>query len=387
MSVTAPVGFQAAGVACGIKGGGALDLSLLVADAPATAAALFTTNQAAAPPVVVSRRHLAATSDITAVVANSGCANAGTGQEGETAALAMAEAVASTINCRREAVLVASTGPIGPALPVESVVTGIVAAAATLDASPEAGSKAAAAIMTTDRVVKEVTVSAKGFTVGGMAKGSGMVRPDMATMLVLLTTDAIADAPVLSAALAAAVDTSFHSLNIDGCSSTNDCVVILASGASGVRPAAASLTEALTETCASLSKKLADDGEGASRVVAIEVSGAADDAAARKAGRAIADSVLVRASFYGGDPNWGRLLGALGASRVAFDPAGFGVAYEGVQVAIGGTAVPFDETRLFDLMEQGDLTVAVKIGDGPGRSRVLTTDLTPEYVRFNGERS
>lgn len=387
MSVTASVGFRAAGVASGIKRDGGLDLSLLIADEPAAAAAMFTTNQAAAPPVIVSRRHLAAVGDISAVVANSGCANAGTGAEGEIAALAMAEAVAGRLNCRPTGVLVASTGPIGPALPVDLAVAGIDAAAASLGTSAEAGSQAAAAIMTTDRIVKEATVSANGFIVGGMAKGSGMVRPDMATMLVLLTTDAIATAPALSAALSAAVDASFHSLNIDGCSSTNDSVVVLASGASGVRPDADSLTRALTETCASLSGKLAADGEGASRVVAIEVSGAADDVAARRAGRAIADSVLVRASFYGGDPNWGRLLGALGASRSDFNPTSFGVTYEGVQVAAGGIAVPFDEPNLLDLMADGFLTVSVTIGDGSGRARVLTTDLTPEYVRFNGERS
>jgi glutamate N-acetyltransferase/amino-acid N-acetyltransferase len=387
MSVTGPEGFSAAGVACGIKSGGELDLCLLAADSPAKAAAVFTTNRAAAPPVLLSRSHLAAGRGVAAVVANSGCANAGTGQEGAATALGMARAVAERVGCAVEQVLVASTGPIGPTLPLDRVVAGIASAAVSLEASPAAGTNAATAIMTTDKVVKEVTVRREGFTIGGMAKGSGMIRPGMATMLGFLTTDAVVDPEDLAAPLQSAVSGSFHSLNIDGCASTNDTVVVLASGASGTRPDIAVLTEALSEACTALTEKMASDAEGASRVVVIEVVGAPDDDAARSAGRAMADSALVRASFYGGDPNWGRLLGAAGASSVMFDPADFAVAYQGVTVAAGGVAVGFDEAGLLETMAEGDLDVTVTLGSGPGRARVLTTDLTPEYVRFNGERS
>ena len=387
MSVTGPAGFRAAGVACGIKGGGTLDLSLIVADQPAAAAAVFTTNRAAAPPVLLSRRHMAGSGRLSAIVANSGCANAGTGAHGDRAALAMARATSQRIGCPVAEVFVASTGPIGPRLPVADVVEGIADAHRALAATASAGARAATAILTTDNVVKEVTVRGGGFTVGGMAKGSGMIRPDMATMLCFLTTDAVADPGDLASVLTAAVDDSFHALTIDGCNSTNDTVAVLASGASGVRPDAAALRSALTEACLDLSRKMAADAEGAHRVVTIEVSGAADDERARAAGRAMADSTLVRASFFGGDPNWGRLLGALGASDIEFDPDRFGVVYQGITVASGGVAVEHDVEVVLALMEVGDLTVAVGVGGGPGRARVVTTDLTPEYVLFNGERS
>ena len=241
--------------------------------------------------------------------------------------------------------------------------------------------------MTTDTVPKETVVRDFGFVVGGMAKGAGMVRPDMATMLAVLTTDAVVGAADLQAALEAAVDESFHALNIDGCPSTNDAVFALASGASGVQPSQAELTEALGAACRDLATQLAADAEGSSRVVVIEVSGASDAATARRAGRHIADSGLVRASFFGGDPNWGRVIGALGAGPVDFDPREVAVAYAGVTVAADGVAVPVDESALLATLARGDFTVSVSIGDGPGSAAVLTTDLTPEYVRFNGERS
>ena len=386
VSVTAARGFRAAGVASGIKQDGALDLGLLTADTPAVGAAVFTTNRAAAAPVAVSRGHLDRGNRISGIVANSGCANAATGSAGEDAARAMAAMTSREIGCPPEQVLVASTGPIGPSLPLDKVMAGIGSAASRLERSDEAGSRAAEAIMTTDSAVKEVTVNGDGFIVGGMAKGSGMIRPDMATMLAFLTTDAVVDPGDLKIALGEAVDQSFHSLNIDGCASTNDTVAVMASGRSGVRPRTESLATALTRCCSELSRMMAADAEGARRVVTILVSGAADDATARSAGRAMADSALVRASFFGGDPNWGRLIGAIGASTVSFDPAMFGVAYEGVTVAAKGVAIDFDD-ELLRRMEEGDLEVAVTIGTGPGLARVLTNDLTPEYVLFNGERS
>lgn len=321
------------------------------------------------------------------MVINSGCANAATGPSGEAAAVATAVRVATAIDCEPEQVVVGSTGQIGTKLPLDRVLSGIDAAAAALSGDSEAGRAAAEAIMTTDTVPKEVVVLGDGFAVGGMAKGAGMVRPDMATMLVVLTTDAVVSDAELDAALRPAVDISFHGLNIDGCPSTNDMVVAMASGASGRRPNPSQLAAAFGAACAQLARLLAADAEGASRVVSIDVRGAATDAAARFAGRTIADSALVRASFYGGDPNWGRVVGALGAGPIDFDPAFVNVAYGGVPVARKGEAIGFDEFDLAARLGSGDFTVRISLGDGPGSATVLTTDLTPEYVRFNAEPS
>lgn len=384
MSVTAPKGFTAAGVAAGIKDDGSLDLALVAADRPAVAAGVFTTNLAAAAPVRLSRDHLARGPTLRAVVINSGCANAATGSAGDAAAAAMAGDVAGLLGCDPTDVLVCSTGPIGPQLPGPAVASGIAAAVEALDAA--SGHDAAHAILTTDTVPKEVVVEGAGFTVGGMAKGAGMVRPDMATMLAVLTTDAVAEAEVLDEALRFAVDHSFHSLNIDGCPSTNDSVIVAASGRSGVRPEALDLAAALTAASESLAAQLAADAEGASRVVTLSVSGAVDNDRARDLARAVADSALVRASFYGGDPNWGRIVGALGASGIEIDPDGIRIAFAGTVVAEDGVASGADEDEVAaDLT--GDFEVEITVGDGGGRARLLTTDLTPEYVRFNGERS
>ena len=387
MSITGPAGFRANGVASGVKADGELDLAVVAAGGRVTAAAVFTTNTAAAAPVSLSKVHLASSDGIVAVVANSGCANAATGAQGEASAASMAQAVADQLGCSTHEVLVASTGPIGPQLPVDRVVAGVGNAVAGLSVDGEAAARAAAAILTTDTVTKEVLIEGSGYSVGGMAKGSGMIRPDMATMLVFLTSDAEVERELLAGALRAAVDDSFHALNIDGCQSTNDMVVVLASGAAGVRAGASELEELLTTACIRLSEMMASDAEGAARVVAINVTGASSDEEARRAGRAMADSVLVRASFYGGDPNWGRLIGAAGASDVPFDPGEFSAAYQGITVASGGVVVDFDEETLLALMERGDLSVDIGLGTGDGSARVLTTDLTPDYVVFNGERS
>lgn len=387
VSVVAASGFGAAGVAAGIKPDGALDLALVAAEVPVPAAAVFTTNRAAAAPVRLSRLHLVAGDGVRAVVLNSGCANAATGPRGDDDALTMARLVAERLRCGIEEVLVCSTGPIGSFLPIDRVAAGIDTAATRLGTRPEDGLAAARAIMTTDTVPKEIVVRGGGFTVGGMAKGAGMLRPDMATMLVVLTTDAVADESTLDEALRTAVDTSFHSLNVDGCPSTNDAVIVLASGASGTRPELEDLAGALVAACAHLAEQLAADAEGASRVVTIDVVGAASDAVARAAGRVIADSALVRAAFYGGDPNWGRILAALGTTDLPYEEDGVAVAFDGVVVAESSQPAEHDEEALLARLAEGDFTVTVRLGDGPGRAAVLTTDLTPEYVRFNGERS
>lgn len=386
MSVVASLGFTAAGVACGIKQHGR-DLAVVVSDGPAAAAGVFTQNQAAAAPVRMSRSHLRIGGTASAVVINSGCANAGTGTPGLADAQAMAEAVAESIGVDSDAVLVCSTGTIGPRLPMDNVLAGISDAIADASSDDPAGTAAADAIRTTDSVTKEATFRGEGWVVGGMAKGSGMVRPDMATMLACITTDAKVDGKILQAALGEAVNSSFNSLNIDGCESTNDSVIVLASGASNVVPDTASFASGLAAVCEDLALQMAGDAEGASRVVTIDVTGAATGADARALGRVITDSALVRSSFYGGDVNWGRILGALGTSDIAINVDDVAISYEGVTVFSDGTGSAFDEESLLAACAEGDFALGVAVGTGPGVARIITTDLTPEYVVFNGERS
>lgn len=386
MSVVAAKGFSAAGVACGIKQTG-LDLSVVLAEAECSAAAVFTTNQVCAAPVSVSRRHLEESDQIRGVIINSGCANAATGAEGLKNAEAMAAMLAAEIDAIGSEILVCSTGTIGPQLPMDHIASGVARAVAVSGSSAASGADAAAGILTTDSVTKEVTVVRDGWTIGGMAKGSGMIRPNMATMLAVITTDAAASPDALQEALTVAADGSFNSLNIDGCESTNDTALVLASGASGITPSLAELTLALTEVCQSLAMQMAADAEGASRVVTIGVSGAPDDATARSLGRLITDSALVRSSFFGGDVNWGRIMGALGTSTAPIDPDGTTIAYDGVAVFAGGMGVPFDEPALLASIEHGDFHIDIDLGLGDGTALIVTTDLTPEYVVFNGERS
>lgn len=370
-------------MAAGIKSDGQLDLALVVSESgPVPAAAVFTRSATEAAPVSLSRAHVAG-GRLAAVVLNSGCANAGTGEQGAAAARAMAEAVAGAIGRPVSEVAVCSTGPIGPQLPdrLPSRIPELVAALGS------DGHAAAEAILTTDSVPKQATDAGDGWVIGGMAKGAGMIRPDMATMLAVLTTDARVDAETLSEVLADAVAPTFNSLNIDGCQSTNDTVVIMASGASETEPAREEFAGAVLAVCRRLASAMAEDAEGASRVVTLTISGAESDADARRLGMAVADSVLVRASFYGGDPNWGRIYGALGVAGVSIDPAAVAVSYQGVPVASAGSAVHFDGVALRALMKEGPLDVHISVGDGPGHGTVVTTDLTPSYVIFNGEPS
>ncbi|MEN8113563.1 MAG: bifunctional glutamate N-acetyltransferase/amino-acid acetyltransferase ArgJ [Actinomycetota bacterium] len=386
MSIVAPEGFVAAGVSAGIKDGGALDLAIVAASESVAAAAVFTTNMAAAAPVRLSRKHLQASPSATAVVLNSGCANAATGERGRAVAELTANRTAELLGCPPEDVLVCSTGTIGTHLPPEAISSGVEEAIEALGDQEADGNAAAWAILTTDTAPKEVVVRADGYTVGGMAKGAGMIRPDMATMLVVLTTDALVSAEVLDEALRIAVDHSFHALNVDGCPSTNDTVIALASGKSGFTPEPEDLAAALTGASVGLARRIAADAEGASRVVTIVVTGAANDAAARNIGRSIADSALVRSSFHGADPNWGRIVGALGEVDEEVDFDDLSIAFAGTTVARKGVGVPFDEDGAVEAMA-GDFGVTVSIGSGSGTARVFTTDLTPDYVRFNAERS
>ncbi len=386
MSVTAAKGFRAGGIAAGLKPDGALDLALVMADRAVPAAAVFTRNGAPAAPVQVSRRHLAEDLGVRAVVLNSGCANAGTGEPGMKAAVETARAVATEIGCLPEEVLVCSTGPIGDVVEVGLITGALPDLVGQTLASAAHGTAAATAILTTDTVPKEATYRGAGFVVGGMAKGAGMIRPDMATMLAVLTTDAAADRETLQSILGRAVAVTFNCLDVDGCESTNDTVVLLASGEAGDVDVEA-LEDGVEAVCRELARAIAADAEGATRVVTLRIRGAADDDAARRLGRAVADSALVRASFYGSDPNWGRILAALGAARIPFDPQKVTVRYEGTVVARDGMSMPDVDHDALAATLRGDFTVEVVVGDGLGEAEILTTDLTPEYVTFNGERS
>jgi len=387
VSVVAATGFSASGVVAGIKPDGAPDFALVVGPEGTQGAAVFTTNRAPAAPVVVSRQHVAAGPAVRGVVVNSGCANAGTGGPGEAVALATAADIAIALGCDVDEVIVCSTGPIGTRLDEAAVSRGIKLAVQDLGAGEAAGRAAAVAIMTTDSVPKEAVVAGDGFVIGGMAKGAGMIRPDMATMLAVLTTDAVVDPATLGSTLRQAVDTSFNSLNIDGCQSTNDTVVLLSSSRSGTIVEESELLHAAEAVCRDLAAQIAADAEGATRVVHIIVQGAKDAAEARLLGKVVADSVLVRASFYGGDPNWGRILAALGAAPIEVDPELVAVAYEDVEVSRRGVTVDCEGEELAHKLATGDFSVTIAVGSGPGSAEILTTDLTPEYVRFNGLRT
>jgi len=389
--ITAPRGFRAAGVSCGIKARG-LDLALIVSDTRATAAGIFTTNRAQAAPVVLSRRQLAAASGhATGIVVNSGCANACTGADGMRHAEEMAAGTAVAIGCGGPDVLVASTGVIGVQLPMDKVTRGIRSAAAAL--APGGNADAARAIMTTDPFPKEasveVTAAAGTFRIGGMAKGSGMIEPNMATMLGFVTTDAAVEPALLQRALKAAADGTFNAISVDGECSTNDCVFVLANGASDVilkDSDYAILVEALRHVCEPLAVGIVRGGEGATKLVTVRVTGATSNDEARSAARAIANSPLVKTAIHGGDPNWGRLVAVAGRSGSDFVLDRAAVRIGPVELFSGGT--PHDERapQAAEYLKGNDLVVAVDMGTGGGgSSQMWTCDLSAEYVRINAE--
>ena len=390
--VTAPRLFRAAGLHCGIKASGKPDLALVVSDIPACAAGVFTTNRAQAAPVLLSQEHLALSSFQTrAIVSNSGCANACTGPQGMADAREMAALIAAELGCEPSQVLVASTGVIGVNLKMPALRTGIPRAVQALRNT--GGGAAAIAIMTTDPFPKEaavrVTTEMGTFTVGGMTKGSGMIEPRMATMLGYLTTDAAVDPAMLSRALADACRYTFNAITVDGEPSTNDCVLALANGASGVVIGEAlypALFEAFRVVAHQLALAIVRGGEGATKLVAITVTGAATDADAWMAARALANSPLVKTAVHGADPNWGRLIAAAGRSGAAF-------VLDHARVRIG-PLVLFDEGRPFDerapqaaeYLKGTDLEIEVNVGaGGTHTATVWTCDLTADYVKINAE--
>jgi glutamate N-acetyltransferase/amino-acid N-acetyltransferase len=390
--ITAARGFRAAGVSAGIKASGAPDVALIVPDAPATAAALFTTNRVQAAPVTVSREHLAASRGrASAVLVNSGCANACTGAEGLHVARESARALATRIGCPVAEVLVASTGVIGVALSLDAVRIGIERAHTALSAGEHS---AALAIMTTDIGPKEYAVRVDtprgAFHVGGMAKGAGMIEPLLATMLGFVTTDAGVAPAVLHRSLASVVDRTFNAITVDGECSTNDTVLALASGASGVTigddDAEEALTAGLESVCRALALMIVRGGEGATKLVAIRVTGAASAGAAKQAARTVANSLLVKTAVHGGDPNWGRLVAATGRSGVPFDIAHARVRVGPVVLFREGQ--PFDDQapRAAEHLRGEDVDIEIDLGTGgPHEATVWTCDLSAEYVRINGE--
>ena len=389
--VTAPLGFRAAGISAGIKADNGLDLALIVSDTPATASAVFTVNRAQAAPVLISRQHLEQSGGVArAVVVNSGCANACTGDDGLRVAREMAVETARLVGCAVDQVLVASTGVIGVALSIDKIRSGLPVAFHALAA--DQGPPAARAIMTTDPFPKEaaatVDIGGRLVTIGGMAKGSGMIEPMMATMLGFVTTDAKVPRALLNRALREAVNDTFNAITVDGECSTNDCVMMLANGASGaeVDPATYdSFVHALKTVCLTLALGIVRGGEGATKLITVSVSGASSEAEARRAAKAIANSPLVKTAIHGGDPNWGRLIAVAGRAGVDFDLSRAGVTI--------GTTVLFQNGRPYDdaapqaaeYLKGTDISVSVDLGAGRASSTVWTCDLSAEYVRINAD--
>lgn len=387
MSVTVPLGFSAAGVTAGLKPSGKPDLALVVNHGPSKAAAgVFTSNRVQAAPVQWSRQ-VVADGALQAVVLNSGGANACTGPDGFADTHATAEAVAAALQAAGHDVgpidvAVCSTGLIGVRLPMDTISEAIPDLVAALSAS--GGAAAAEAIMTTDTVPKQALVERDGWSVGGMAKGAAMLAPGLATMLVVLTTDAVVDPAGLRGQLAEATRLSFDRVDSDGCMSTNDTVLLLSSGASGTAPEAAELTEAVTAVCTDLALQLVADAEGSSHTITVDVVNAASESDAVEVGKSIARNTLFKCAVFGNDPNWGRVLSAVGTTAAIFEPDQLDVSFNGVQICRnGGIGEP---RELVDLSGR-EVSVVVDLHAGGRRARIWTTDLTYDYVRENAEYS
>ncbi|MDQ1104249.1 glutamate N-acetyltransferase/amino-acid N-acetyltransferase [Nocardioides zeae] len=382
MTVTTPAGFRAAGVPAGLKSTGAKDVALVVNDGPRfDSASVFTSNRCKANPILWSQE-VVKDGVVRAVVLNSGGANCYTGAEGFQTTHAVAERVADRLGIGAIDVVVCSTGLIGLANPRQNLLDGVDAAYDALSAT--GGEEAAQAIMTTDSVHKQVVVEGAGWSVGGMAKGAGMLAPQLATMLVVLTTDAVVEAADLDRALRAATRVSFDRLDSDGCMSTNDTVTVMASGASGITPTLDDFTDALTQACTDLAMQLLKDAEGADHEIAITVVNAASEDDAVEVGRSVARSNLFKAAVFGKDPNWGRVLASMGTTQAAFDPADLDVAMNGVWVCRAST--PAEDPAGVDLSPR-EVSVTIDLKSGDERATVWTNDLTHAYVHENSAYS
>ena len=371
-------GFKMTAVAAGIKAGGALDLALIYSERPANAAAVFTQNTFIAAPLVLSQEHLRETGHhIRAVIVNSGNANAATGEAGVQAARGTAEALASHLGCRPNEVIVSSTGVIGRRLPVEKINEAIPRLVENLQ--PTSLELLARGIMTTDTVPKIATARVGAACIAGVAKGAGMIHPDMATMLSFIVTDAYVAHAELDEALRYAVHRSFNSISVDGDTSTNDMVVVLANGASGVRPDSTQFRDGLLDVCTQLATAIVRDGEGATKFVEINIEGAPSEEAAHTIGRTIARSPLVKTAIYGADPNWGRIVGAIGNSGVALKS-------DRVDIYIGGVLISdatLEEAQ--KKLREKEIQIRVVLYSGSASARVWTCDLTEGYIRINAD--
>ncbi|WP_067928892.1 bifunctional glutamate N-acetyltransferase/amino-acid acetyltransferase ArgJ [Alicyclobacillus shizuokensis] len=396
--VTAPQGFLAAAARAGVKASGADDLAVVLSEADASAAGVFTTNVVQAAPVHWSRSIVHRRGRARAVLLNSGNANACTGRQGDADVRAMAATAARLLSIQPEDVLVASTGVIGVPLPMDLVLDGMGRLGAALARGPAADARAADAIRTTDTVMKQAAIRfplrGRVVTIGGMAKGSGMIHPNMATMLAVLTTDAEVAPDVLQTALADGVDASFNMLSIDGDTSTNDSVFVLANGASGVEiaresDAYAQFSRALTAVMVSLAKQIARDGEGATKLLEVKVVGAQDTEAARRLAKSVVSSNLVKSAMFGRDANWGRVLAALGYSGVQFDPqrvrVDFVSPYGQILLLENGEPVSFSETEARRVLSADEVQVCVALNAGDGMAVAWGCDLTYDYVRINAD--
>lgn len=381
--MTLPLGFQYSALYAGIRKAKKDDVSLIVSDKPATAAAVYTSNVVAAAPIQLARKHMAASKGVVkALLINAGNANCAT-RTGAAVALATSKAVAKALGCPVEQVIPSSTGVIGvelnPALIIDAV-PGLVEGL-----SEGKFQTVADAIMTTDLVPKTAFATVQKTRIAGLTKGSGMIHPNMATTLGYVMTDAVVPAAALRAILKRAIAVSYNSISVDGDQSTNDIVVVMANGASGIKPDLAKFEKGLTEVLQSLAKQIAKDGEGAKRLVTIDVKGAKTQAEAQRIGRSIANSPLVKTAIAGADPNWGRIICAAGYSGVAFDPLKVDIAFQGQQVCKGGLAAEFDEDALKAKLDAPEVDIKFTIkGAGKGTARFWTCDFTEGYIRING---
>ena len=390
--VTAPAGFVAAGVSAGLKRSGRRDVCVIAVDAPCPAAGVYTQSATAAPPVLVSRAHTA-DGMLRAIAVNAGNANACTGDQGMVHARRMAATTAEVLDCLPGEVAVCSTGVIGVPLPIDHVEAGIREAVAEL--GPGGGETVAEAIMTTDTFQKQsaVSVTAEGrtFTVGGIAKGSGMIQPNMATMLAFLTTDAPLSPDTCDVLLRHAVSRSFNRITVDSDTSTNDSCILMASGAEGGAllesgsAAYEAVSAAITQVATDLAKMVVRDGEGATKFVTVTVRGAADERDAETAAFAIANSPLMKCALYGEDANWGRVAMAIGKSGAHVDPGAFEIVFAGITMCRNGTALGFDEDEAARALAEPEIEVLVDLHVGSGEATVWTCDLSHEYVRINGD--
>lgn len=387
--VTAPKGFKASGVACHIKQSGRKDMAVILSDKPAAASAVFTTNKVAAAPVLLSRKHVS-NGIAQAVVINSGNANACTGNKGYQDAQKMAEIAGKAMGIDPENIVISSTGIIGVPLPMEKVEEGIKMAVQGL--SDGKGSDAAEAIMTTDTFQKEYAVAVemdgREVVVGGMAKGSGMIAPNMATMLAVITTDAHIDSEYLNSLLKTAVDKSFNSITVDGDTSTNDMVIVLANGESGVsieKDNVDAFQAAIDQVCIELAKLIVRDGEGATKFIEIDVVGASDDSDAKKVAMAIANSNLVKTAFFGQDANWGRIVAAVGYSSANVDQTKVDIFYSDEKLVEDGGVITYDTGIVDQIIKAKDINVKVDLKLGDGKARVWTCDFSYDYVKINAE--